>query len=188
MTIGPKRTLARATGIDIPPRSLVIADAQLIEEFLRLDKMDVLGSYQLTIMVSNHLGAGIRDREHQVRYRQAIADCHIHEAEIREMTELETFLRLDASSRLSACERAGLALALHRRCKLVIDHNRALAKAINEAGIDTRALVICHPREIVLDLIRAQSLSADAAVRMKASWSFLGGDQDVIGSLPPVTS
>ena len=149
----------KTSNIQIPRLSLVIADAPLIEELLRREKIASLGSHRQKCIVSDHLRAEISDLMLQARYQQAITDHHLREEELRELAELETFLKLGINRRLSFSEQAATTLAIHRRCKLVIDYNSTLEKALNEAGIDARGLVICHPREILLDMMRSNSLS-----------------------------
>jgi hypothetical protein len=149
---------------------VAVADPLLIEGFLTLDRMDILRLHQPGILVTNHFGAEICGWKNKDRYRKAILAHHLHETSITDPAEVETFARLDIGKRLSAAEKSAIALALHRGHMLAIDYNSSLERVFSDVAIDSRRLVLCHPREIIFDLVRSKVLDEETARKMTRTW------------------
>jgi hypothetical protein len=160
----------------------------LIDGFLSFDRMDILGLHQPGILVTNHFGAEIWGWQNKDRYRRAILAQHLLETSITDARELETFVRLGIGSRLSPAEKSAIALAFHRGHTLAIEYNNALAKALSEAGIGSHSLVVCHPREIISDLVRSNDLDEETARKMRRAWPEEGGGTAGVPDLPKIHS
>jgi hypothetical protein len=167
---------------------IAVADPLLIDGFLTLDRMDILGLHQPAILVTNHFGAEIWSWQNKDRYRRAILAHHLLETSITDPRELETFVRLGIGSRLSPAEKSAIAVALHRGHTLAIEYNNALAKALSEAEIDSQTLVVCHPREIISDLVRSDDLDEETAQKMRRAWPGEGKGTDRVPDLPKIYS
>ncbi|HEY5331271.1 MAG TPA: hypothetical protein VIJ79_15420 [Acidobacteriaceae bacterium] len=150
--------------------------------------MDILGLHQPGILVTNHFGAEIWGWQNKDRYRRAILAHHLLEMSITDPRELETFVRLGIGSRLSPAEKSAIALALHRGHTLAIEYNNALARALGEAGIDSQSLIVCHPREIIADLVRSNDLDEETAQKMRQAWPEEGRGPDKVLDLPKIYS
>jgi len=175
-----------ATSPQIATLRIAVADPLLIDGFLCLDRMDLLGLHQPGLLVTNHFCAEIYGWLNKDRYRKAILARHLLEASITDPRELETFVRLGIGGRLSPAEKSAIALALHRGHTLAIEYNNALVKALSEAGIDPHRLVICHPREILSDLVRNNGMDERTARKLRRAWPEEGRRSDQILDGPKI--
>ncbi|GIK80934.1 MAG: hypothetical protein BroJett024_20390 [Alphaproteobacteria bacterium] len=152
---------------------IVVADTSVLINFLRIDRMDLIGAHPASFIATDHVAGEIADTypDQQMRYAAALTAAHISEQRIDDPAELELFLRLAAHERLGAGERSAIAVALNRKCALAIDDSRAIQKAIIEAGIAGSSLVIVRTQDIVVELIRQSVISLQAADAILADWA-----------------
>src|SRR3989304_1606887 len=154
-------------------RAIVVADTSVLINFLRIDRMDLIGAHPASFIATDHVAAEIADTypEQQARYAAALNAAQITEQRIDDPAELEIFLRLAAKGRLGAGERAAIAAALNRGCALAIDDSRAIRRALEEAGIAGNPLPILRTQDIVVELIRGGIMSVEAADRILTDWA-----------------
>ena len=116
---------------------IVVADTSVLINFLRIDRMDLIGAHPASFIATDHVAAEIADTypDQQARYAAALSAAQLTEQPIHLRSELELFLRLAAKGRLGAGERSAIAVALNRKCALAIDDLRAIQRALEEAGI-----------------------------------------------------
>jgi predicted nucleic acid-binding protein len=95
----------------------------------------------------------------------------VDEQRIDDPVELELFLRMAERGRLGAGERSAIAVALNRKCALAIDDSRAIKRAIEEAGITGSSLSIVRTQDIVVELIKQNVLSVEAADAIRSEWA-----------------
>ncbi|WP_211187166.1 hypothetical protein [Neoroseomonas marina] len=150
--------------------NIVVADTSLVLNFLRLDRMALLGAWRFDVLATDHVSQEITDPVHRARYAKAEASGHIREEAVTDLAEVAIFLKLATNSRLGPGERSAIAVALNRGYPLAIDDNRALKRAVAEAGITRQRLVIYRTQDIVLDLIKSGALDVGVANAMKAAW------------------
>lgn len=150
---------------------VVVADTSLVLNFLRLDRMDLLGAWHLDVIATDHVGAEITDPEHRIRYAHAQAAGHVREEVVTDPAEVGIFLKLFATRRLGAGECSAIAVALNRGCPLAMDDNKALKKALAEAGTVPGCLAVYRTPDIVVDLIKAGVLDVQTADAMKEDWA-----------------
>ena len=152
---------------------IIVADTSVLINFLRIDRMDLIGAHPASFITTDNVAAEIVDiyPHQQARYAAALTAAHIGEQRIDDPAELELFLRLAAHERLGAGERSAIAVALNRKCALAIDDSRAIQKAIIEAGITGSSLVIVRTQDIVVELIRQSVISIQAADAILADWA-----------------
>ena len=153
--------------------AIVVADTSVLINFLRIDRMDLIAAHPASFIATDHVAAEITDTypEQQARYFAALNAAHIIEQCIDDPAELEIFMRLSVKGRLGAGERAAIAVALNRRCGLAIDDARAIQQAINEAGIAGTPLLILRTQDIVVELIRNDVVSVEAADAIRVEWA-----------------
>lgn len=151
--------------------SIVVADTSLVVNFLRLDRMDLLGAFRPDVMTTNHVGGEITDPDQRLRYERAQAAGYVREEAVTDPVEVLDFLRLSRASRLGAGECSAIAVALNRSYPLAVDDNKALKRALSEAGIGHRKLIVLRTPDIIVELIRAGKLDIATADAMKKAWA-----------------
>jgi predicted nucleic acid-binding protein len=153
--------------------AVVIADTSVLINFLRIDRMDLIGAHPASFIATDHVAAEIADTypDQQARYAAALTAAHISEQRVDDPAELELFLRLAAHGRLGAGERSAIAVALNRKCALAIDDSRAIQRAIAEAGIAGNPVAIVRTQDIVVELIRKGVISIQVADKILVDWA-----------------
>ena len=152
---------------------IVIADTSVLVNFLRIDRMDLIGGYPAAFIATEHVGTEISDDypDQQTRYQAALSAGLLTEERIDDPTELDIFLQLSRHSRLGSGERSAIAVALNRGHVLAIDDNRAIKKALQEAGLAKTNLPIIRTQDIVVALIQARALTVEAADTILQDWA-----------------
>jgi predicted nucleic acid-binding protein len=153
--------------------AIVIADTSVLINFLRIDRMDLIGAHPASFGVTDHVAVEIADTypDQQARYGAAVAAGQIDQHRIDDPLELEMFLRLAERGRLGAGERSAIAVALNRSSALAIDDSRAIYRAIEEAGIAGNALTIVRTQDIIVELIRNGVVSVEVADAIHVDWA-----------------
>lgn len=151
--------------------AIVVADTSVLVNFLRIDRMDLIGTHPDSFIATDHVTAEITDPKQQSRYAAALSVGHLVEKRVDDPVEVALFLRLSQGGRLGAGERSAIAVALNRNYRLAIQDNRAIRHAIQEAGISGNSISIVRTQDIVVELIRAQALTVEAANAMLVDWA-----------------
>jgi predicted nucleic acid-binding protein len=151
------------------PSSIVVADTSVLVNFLKIDRMDLIGACPRDFLATDHVANEIADAypEQLARYQAALAAQYLDTCSVTDPDEVAWFMRLGLGQRLGAGERSAIAVALHRGLALAIDDNRAL----REAGLAGRKLEILRTQDVVIALIRAGVLDLDAADQIKDTWA-----------------
>jgi predicted nucleic acid-binding protein len=153
--------------------SKIVADASVIINFLRIDRMDLLGAHADPFITTDHVAAEIADAypDQQARYRAALDAGHLIEQRVDDPAEVELFLRLARGQRLGAGERSAIAVALKRSYRLAIDDSRAIRRALQEVGVTGNPIEIARTQDIVVELIRRSILSVEGADAIRVDWA-----------------
>jgi predicted nucleic acid-binding protein len=153
--------------------SIIVADTSILINFLKIDRMDLLGSCPRPLLATDHVAVEIADAypEQQVRYQAAVAARQLETCTVTDPNELELFARLRAGLRLGAGECSAIAVAINRRLALAIDDNRAVNRALSEAGLAGHPLEILRTQDVIVTLIRIGVLDVAEADRIKALWA-----------------
>src|SRR5688572_18855850 len=116
--------------------AIVVADTSVLVNFLRIDRMDLIGAHPDMFITTEHVSAEIVDSypDQQARYRARYAG-HLVEQRVDDPAEVELFLRLGRRQRLGAGERSVIAVAMNRNHRLAVDDNRAIRRAVREARV-----------------------------------------------------
>ena len=154
-------------------RSIVVADTSVLINFLRIDRMDLIGAHPASFIATDHVATEIADAypDQQTRYEVALNSGQVTQQRIDDPVEVEIFLRLAERSRLGAGERSAIAVALNRGCALAIDDSRAIRRALEEAGIAGNPLIILRTQDIVVQIIRDGALTIEAADAIRDDWA-----------------
>lgn len=153
----------------VPVSSIVVSDTSVLVNFLRIDRMDLLGALPHAFLATNHVGAEITDSypDQIKRYEVALASGIVVEVSLSSDKELELFAELSSSGRLGMGECSAIACAIYRACTLAIDDRRAIAQARRTS----RRLLIVRTECLVTEMIRAGLLTILEADKIKEDWS-----------------
>lgn len=148
---------------------IVVSDTSVLINFLRIDRMDLLGALPYAFLATNHVGAEITDSypDQLKRYEAALANGIIVEVVLTSDEELELFAELSSSGRLGMGECSAIACAVHRAQTLAMDDRRA----ISQARKTNSGLLIVRTEQLVTEMIRNGFLTVKEADKMKEDWS-----------------
>ena len=151
----------------------IVADTSVLINFLRIDRMDLIGQYPAPFIATDHVAGEIANAypDQQARYAAALTAGHITEETVTDPAEVSLFLQLGKTGRLGAGERSAIAVALQRSCTLAIDDSRALKRAIREADVSGQPLHSVRTQDIVVSLIHAGALTVSDADGIKDAWA-----------------
>ncbi len=152
--------------------AIVVADTSVLINFLKIDRMDLIGCHPVGFIVTDHVRAEISDRyQSQVeRYATALSTGNLKEEQITNLVELELFGRLSTTPRLGSGECSAIAVALNRGHALAIDDARAIRHALREAGLMDQLLTVVRTADIVVDLILAGAIELREAEALRVEW------------------
>lgn len=154
-----------------PLPGVVVADTCVLLNFLRIDRMDLIGAHPDAFMATDHVAVEITDPPQRERYEDARRAGLIAEENVTDPAEVETFLRLEGSGRLGAGERSAIAVARNRGYRLATDDSKAIQWAAREAVVATRELRFVRTEGIVTELIEHGALTIATADEMLADWA-----------------
>lgn len=133
--------------------------------------MDLLGMHWGSFVATNHVAEEITRPLQRERYEYALRAGHISEEPIADPAEVDIFLRLDDRGRLGVGERSAIAVALNRGYRLAMDDNKAIRRALAEAGLAVLELDIVRTEGIVVELVRHGALTIERADDMLVDWA-----------------
>ncbi|HEY1930560.1 MAG TPA: hypothetical protein VGG99_00970 [Acetobacteraceae bacterium] len=149
----------------------VVADASVLINFLRIDRMELLGRHPSRFLATDHVEAEIEDDAQRARFSAVVAAGHIETCSVTEPDELALFMHLGAGRRLGAGECSAIAVAITRRYAIAIDDNKAVNRALREAGLTATQLEIMRTPDVIVALIRAGTLTVEEADNIKDDWA-----------------
>ncbi|PKP79182.1 MAG: hypothetical protein CVT81_00410 [Alphaproteobacteria bacterium HGW-Alphaproteobacteria-3] len=152
--------------------AIIVADTSVLINFLRIDRMDLIGAHPSPFIVTDHVADEITGSyaQQQTRFQAALAAGHVMQHRIDDPAEVEMFARLSAKGRLGAGERSAIAVALNRGFALAMDDSRAIRRAVQEAGVAGNPLTIHRTRDVMVQMIGAGLLDIAAADAIKDDW------------------
>jgi predicted nucleic acid-binding protein len=153
---------------------LLIADTSVLINFLKIDRISLLGKHSPRCAIIDHVLAEITDfyPDQQSRLNAAIHEAYVEVTPVTADAEVDLFARLQGlpSRPLGAGECSAIAVALTRGYSLAMDdrlairHTRAFASS---AGAKVQVLTT---QDIVVRLIRAGALRIEQADVMLVAW------------------
>jgi len=69
--------------------AIIVADTSILLNFLRIDRMDLIGSHPDSFIATDHVAAEITNPEQQGRYTDALSAGHLAEQRIEDPVEIE---------------------------------------------------------------------------------------------------
>jgi len=150
----------------------VIVDASVLINFLRIDRMDLIGAHPGSFIVTDKVADEISYPDQKSRYKAALSSGYLVQQKIDDPLEVEQFLRLNLKygQHLGAGELSAIAVALNRNCLLAIDDNRAVKDALRKIGFSNRPDRIIRTQDIVVELIKRGYLTLEEAESIKVDW------------------
>ena len=151
---------------------IVVADTSVLINFLKIDRMDLIGRYPGRILATDHVESELADDypEQKAGYQAAVAAGLLDTCTVNDPVESALFGRLGPGVRLGAGECSAIAVALTRGYAIAIDDGRAIKVARREAERMGAKLVVLQTQEIMVALIRISVLTVDEADQIKADW------------------
>lgn len=152
--------------------AIVVTDTSVLINFLKIDRMDLVGSHPAGFLATDHVRDEISDRyPAQIeRYAAAVEANWVTEEAVVAPAEVALFGRLSRTSRLGSGECSAIAVALNRNHSLAMDDGRAIRHALREASITGFSISILRTQDVIIDLIRAGTLSIEQADQIKLVW------------------
>jgi predicted nucleic acid-binding protein len=151
---------------------IVVADTSVLINFLKIDRMDLVGRYPGRLLATDHVQSELADDypDQRARYEAAVTGGFLDTCSVTDPAELSLFGRLGPGVRLGAGECSAIAVALSRGFAIAIDDNRAIKIALREAELAGKTLIVLRTQDIVVALIQASVLTVEEADRVKAEW------------------
>ncbi len=149
--------------------AIVMADTSVLINFLRIDRMDLIGRHPQRFLATDHVDAEITSDypDERMRYQTAVASGLLDTCSVVDPDEVALFLRLRPGERLGAGECSALAVAINRKYPIAIDDNRAVKRAVREVGARVE---VVKTVDVVVALIQAGVLDIAAADQIKDIW------------------
>ena len=149
--------------------AVIVMDASVLMNFLRIDRMDLIAGHSHGFVVTDHVAAEISDRypEQQQRFSEATDRGAVSQTSITSPEELPLFGSLSVSGRLGAGECSAIAMAVHRRFALAIDDRQATAQARRT----DRTLRVLTTQDLMVSMIGDALLDIAEADRIKDEWA-----------------
>jgi predicted nucleic acid-binding protein len=145
----------------------IIADASALINFLRIDRVDILGALPPSVLISTHVRAEITDTfpEQLERLARALQAGLVQEIAADRPEELALFGRLTETHRLGEGEASAIAVAFVRRLALAIDDKAAIrqARALDPSLriLGTQDLMVAALRAGIVSLAEADTILED---------------------------
>ncbi len=148
--------------------TVIAADASVLINFLRVDRMDLIARHSHRCIVTDHVVAEVTDfySNQRTRLDAALQAGALQQVGIDDRREVALFGALTASGRLGAGECSAIALAVCREYTLAIDDRRATKQA-REVAPELRILTT---QDLVVTMIRDGLLSVAEADKIKDAW------------------
>ncbi len=146
------------------PQTILILDASVLINFLRVDRMDIFQDYEARLLVTEHVYP-----DQLLRLTAAIHRRTVEVVTVADPSELSLIahIRTATSNRLGIGECSAIAVAKKRGFGLAIDDKAALKFARALAP----AIRILTTQDLVLSLIRCGALDVPSADRLKDDWA-----------------
>jgi predicted nucleic acid-binding protein len=151
---------------------IVVADTSVLINFLKIDRMDLIGRYPGRFLATDHVASELASDypEQQARYQAAVAAGLLDTCSVNDPAEVALYGRLGPGVRLGAGECSAIAVAITRGYAIAIDDSRAIKTALGEAEQTGMKLIVLRTQGIMLALIRSSVLAVQEADQIKVDW------------------
>lgn len=151
------------------PDAILVTDTSVLVNFLRIDRMELLGALPCRFIVTDHAAGELTDfyPEQVERYRAALAAGHVEACTVTNEAALNIFGQLTGTTRLGVGESATIAHAMVTGAGVAIDDRRA----INEAQRIAEGLVIVRTADLMVRMIEHALITVAQADTIKDDWA-----------------
>lgn len=151
------------------PDAILVTDTSVLVNFLRIDRMDLLGALPCQFLVTDHAAGELTDfyPEQVDRFNAALTAGHVAACTVTEDAALDIFGQLAGTSRLGVGESATIAHAMVTGAGVAIDDRRA----INEAQRIAEGLVIVRTADLMVRMIELAIITLADADTIKDNWA-----------------
>lgn len=150
---------------------ILVLDASVLINFLRVDRIDLIGNYSARMLVTEHVVAEVTAvyPEQRARLDAAVAAGTVEVLTVTDLAELQLIAHLSsaAGKRLGTGESSAIAIASSRGCALAIDDKAA----IREAKKAFPTLPIFTTQDLIVLMIRGGILTVSVADSLKDEWA-----------------
>ena len=152
-----------------PPPVLLVTDTSVLVNFLRINRMDLIGNVSPRFIVTDHAAGEIKDTypEQLARFEAALAGGCFELCRVEDEAALKHFGQLTGTARLGVGESATIAHALAIGAGLAIDDRLA----VNEARRVNDGLMILGTADLMVQMIREGLLTVADADAIKDNWA-----------------
>jgi predicted nucleic acid-binding protein len=135
--------------------------------------MDLIARHPHRFLATNHVEAEITAfyPQQQSDYQACVSAGEIDTCSVVDTDEVNLFLKLRQSNRLGYGECSAIAVALTRHHAIAMDDNRAVSRALCEAGLVGTTLQVLRTPDVMVDLIRSGVLTIAEADVIKDAWA-----------------
>ena len=150
-------------------RDIIVNDTSVLINFLKIDRLDLLGNCSLRFLVTDHVGAEITDSfpDQLQRFQNGLQQHALEEINVAEPVEIELFSTLLRKGKLGIGECSPISVAIHRKYLLAIDDNLAIKSTLSLAPhlpiLRTQDLMVKMIQEGVLNILDADTILQDWA-------------------------
>ncbi len=150
--------------------NIVVSDTSVLINFLKIDRLDLLGNCYRRILITDHVRAEITDNFPDQLYRFQIGlEQHVlEETAVTETAELEIFSTLLLKGKLGVGECSAISVAIHNNYALAIDDNLAIKSTRSIASrlpiLRTQELMVKMIQEGILSILEANTILQDWAI------------------------
>lgn len=148
---------------------IIVSDTSVLINFLKIDRLDLLGNCSLHFLVTDHVRGEITDSfpEQLQRFQSGLQQHILEEISVAETTEIEIFSTLMQQGKLGIGECSAISVAIHRKHPLAIDDSLAIKSTLSLAPhlpiLRTQDLMVKMIQEGVLNISDADSILQDWA-------------------------
>ncbi len=114
--------------------NVVVSDTSVLINFLRIDRLDLMGNCSLHFLVTNHVREEVTDHfpDQSQRFQNGLQRI-LEEIHITDSAEIGLFSTLMQNGKLGRGECSAIAVAIHRKYSLAIDDNVAIKSTLSQA-------------------------------------------------------
>ena len=146
---------------------IIVSDTSVLINFLKIDRLDLLGNCSLHFLVTDHVKAEINDNfpDQLQRFQNGLQQRILEEINVAEPAEIELFANLLQKGKLGIGECSAISVAIHRKYSLAIDDNLAIKSALSLAPhlhiLRTQDLMVKMIQEGIMNILDADTMLRD---------------------------
>lgn len=147
---------------------LLVTDASVLINFLRIDRLDILCGYPADTLVTHHMAGEISDfyPDQRIIFENALREGLFRVVGPLSEEENAVIMELLAGGRLGIGECSAIAYSINRNCKLAMDDRRANLAAQSLSP----DLTLLRTQDLMVHAIQRGELTLDDADQIKENW------------------